>query len=213
MFDGVPRDRLSTRLARCVAGLVVCGVGIAAIVYGDLGLAPWDVLHQGISEISGIPIGMVIIVVGLALLLLWIPLRVRPGLGTILNAIIIGAVVDLVLPRLPETDAVGWRAFALTGGIVLFAVGTGLYIGAGLGPGPRDGLMTGLAARGWSIRVARTTIEVVVLAAGVALGGSVGIGTAAFAFGIGPLVHVFLPRLRLDPPPAAVAARGGVLAG
>jgi uncharacterized membrane protein YczE len=208
----VPRDRPAERLLRCVAGLVMCGAGIAAIVHAELGLAPWDVLHQGVAELTGLPIGTVIIVIGGALLVTWIPLHVRPGLGTILNTILIGVVVDLVLPRLPETDALAWRTAALLAGLVLFAVGTGLYIGAGLGPGPRDGLMTGLAARGWSVRIARTTIEVAVLVVGMLLGGAVGVGTAAFAFGIGPLVHVTLPWLRIDPPPEVIAGRGGVLA-
>lgn len=184
----------------------MCGAGIAAIIHGDLGLAPWDVLHQGISDRSGIPIGTVIVIVGFALLVLWVPLRERPGLGTVLNAVLIGVVVDLVDVVVPALDHPIARIASLAVGLLLFGVGSGLYIGAGLGPGPRDGLMTGLARRGLSIRVARTGVEVTVLVAGVALGGSVGVGTAAFAFGIGPLVQFFLPRLRVAPPAAPTVA-------
>ncbi len=183
------------RLARCVLGLVVCGVGIALIVAGDIGLAPWDVMHDGISERTGMPIGTAMIVVGFALLLVWIPLRVRPGLGTVLNAIEIGLIVDLVLPHLPEPDDVLVQLALMALGVVSFGAGTGLYIGAGLGPGPRDGLMTGLSARtGYSIRLVRTLIELTVLACGWALGGAPGVGTAVFALTIGPVVQFFLDR-------------------
>jgi uncharacterized membrane protein YczE len=187
--------RLVERLARCIGGLGLFGVGIALIVRGDLGLAPWDVFHQGVSNQTGIAIGNVIILTGLTLMVLWIPLRERPGIGTILNAVEIGLVVSLVLPLLPEPDHLVVRFMCMAGGIVLIAVGSGFYIGSGLGPGPRDGLMTGLARRGLSIRSARTGIELTVLVIGIVLGGSIGIGTAAFAFGIGPLVQVFLPHL------------------
>jgi uncharacterized membrane protein YczE len=187
--------RLIERLARCIAGLALFGVGTALIVRGDLGLAPWDVFHQGVSNQTGIGIGNVIILTGLALMVLWIPLRERPGIGTVLNAVEIGLVVGLVLPLLPEPDHLAVRFVCMSGGIVLIALGSGLYIGSGLGPGPRDGLMTGLARRGLSIRAARTAIELTVVLIGIVLGGSIGIGTAAFAFGIGPLVQVFLPRL------------------
>jgi uncharacterized membrane protein YczE len=193
----VPADRLPERLVRCVVGLALFGVGIALIVRGDLGLAPWDVLHQGIAERLGIGIGSVIVVTGALILLLWIPLRERPGIGTVLNAVEIGLVVSVVLPLLPEPDHVAVRAAATASGIIVIATGSGLYIGAGLGPGPRDGIMTGLARRGLSVRTARTLIEVTVVAAGIALGGAAGIGTVAFALAIGPLVHVLLPRLTL----------------
>lgn len=184
------------RLARCVGGLVVCGLGIASIVAADIGLAPWDVLHDGLSERTGMPIGTAMIIVGLALLLIWIPLRVRPGLGTILNAVEIGLVVDLVLPHLPESDNIPLRLVMMLAGVAAFGVGTGLYIGAGLGPGPRDGLMTGLAARSrMSLRLVRTAIEVVVLGGGWLLGGAPGLGTAVFALGIGPLVQASLHHL------------------
>jgi uncharacterized membrane protein YczE len=190
-------DRLAERLARCVGGLALFGLGVALIIRGDLGLAPWDVFHQGVSNKTGVGIGTVIIITGALLLLLWIPLRERPGIGTVLNALEIGLVVNLALPHLPETDHVAVRFALMSSGIVLIAIGSGFYIGSGLGPGPRDGLMTGLARKGLSIRTARTGIELTVMLVGLSLGGSVGIGTAAFAFGIGPLVQVFLPRLRI----------------
>lgn len=193
----MPRDRLAERLVRCVAGLVLCGLGIAAILHAELGVAPWDVLHQGISERTGIPIGTVIILVGALVLALWWPLRMRPGVGTLLNAVLIGLVVDAADPLLPDATAPSAQVAALTIGIVAMGVGSGLYIGSGLGAGPRDGLMTGVARRGHSIRVARTGIELAALAAGWALGGSIGIGTAAFALTIGPIVHVCLPRLEV----------------
>jgi len=201
---------------RCVLGLAVFGFGITLLLRAELGAAPWDVFHTGVSDRTGIPTGIVIIVTGLALLLLWIPLRERPGLGTLLNATVIGVVVDLTMPLVPVVESLGVRVTMLVAGLVLVAVGSGAYIGAGLGPGPRDGLMTGLAARSVrgrriSIRAARTSVELIVLAVGVALGGAVGVGTAAFAFGIGPLVQLVLPPLTVselrDPsPPTEVLA-------
>jgi uncharacterized membrane protein YczE len=163
------------------------------------------VFHTGVSDLTGVPVGTVIIITGLLLLLLWIPLRESPGLGTLLNAVEIGLVVDLVLPVIPEPDQPAVRIVMMLAGVGIIAVGSGLYIGAGLGPGPRDGLMTGLARRGVSIRVARTSIELVILAVGVALGGAIGIGTAVFALGIGPLVHHLLPRLTMHDPDPVVA--------
>lgn len=201
----VPTDRAVERIARCMFGLALFGGGIALIIGADLGAAPWDVFHTGLSELTGIPVGSMIILVGLALLALWIPLREQPGVGTVLNAVEIGLVVDLVLPLLPDTDGLALRAGLLVTGVVAVAVGSGFYIGAGLGPGPRDGLMTGIARRGPSIRVARTGIELSVLVAGIALGGAIGIGTAVFAIAIGPLVQVFLPHLTLTEPVPAPA--------
>jgi uncharacterized membrane protein YczE len=183
---------LTLRITQCVVGLIACGVGIAVIIAADIGLAPWDVLHTGISERTGIAVGTVIIILGVALLALWIPLRVRPGIGTILNAVLIGWTVNVTLPLLPEPVDPVWQLVEMAVGVVVFGVGTAMYIGAGLGPGPRDGLMTGLAARGWSLRLVRTAIEITVLVTGWALGGSIGIGTAVFAVTIGPLVHYFL---------------------
>jgi uncharacterized membrane protein YczE len=195
----VPSDRRVERVVRCVAGLALFGVGIALLIDAELGAAPWDVFHTGVSDLTGIPVGTVIILTGVLLLIAWIPLGERPGLGTVLNALEIGLVVDLVLPLVPDDLPLVARAAMMIGGIVLIAVGSGLYIGAGLGPGPRDGLMTGIARRGISIRAARTGIEVTVLVAGVLLGGEIGVGTALFAVAIGPLVHAFLPHLTMRP--------------
>lgn len=173
------------------------GLGISMFIASGLGLAPWDVFHQGISRLTDISIGLVIEMTGVVILLLWIPLRIRPGIGTILNAIEIGLVVYLIDDSLPQSDHLALRLAYVAGAMISVAIGSGLYIGAGLGSGPRDGLMLGLGQRGISIRVARTAIEVSVLIAGVALGGKIGLGTIAFTFGIGPLVQFFLPRLRV----------------
>lgn len=200
----IPRDRFPERLGRCVFGLFMYGLGISMLIDAELGAAPWDVFHTGVSELTGIGTGRIIIITGIALLLIWIPLRERPGLGTILNAVEIGLVVDLTLPLMPSTDLLIPRLGLMFGGIVVIAAGSGFYIGAGLGPGPRDGLMTGLSKRSVgsysiSTRTARTSVELIVLAVGIALGGSIGIGTAAFTIGIGPLVQIFLPRLAMQP--------------
>jgi uncharacterized membrane protein YczE len=182
--------------------LVLYGLGVAMLVEADLGLAPWEVLHQGISRRTGIPIGTVGIIVGLAVLVLWIPLRERIGLGTVLNVVLIGVVIDVTLWWWPWADLDAYGRWALlVGGTLVVAIGSGFYIGAGLGPGPRDGLMTGLAKRGIPIGWARGSIELTVLFIGYLLGGTVGIGTLVFAFGIGPLVGAILPRLTIDPSP------------
>ena len=204
----IPRDRPTERILKCLFGLVLFGIGISLLIDADLGAAPWDVFHTGVSEITGISTGWVIVITGVLLLLLWIPLRERPGLGTVLNAIVIGIVVDIALPIIGEPDNLLIRLAMMFGGVVVVAIGSGFYIGAGLGPGPRDGLMTGLAkhsvaGRSISVRVARTFVEVVVLVIGVLLGGAIGLGTAAFTFGIGPLVQVFLPRLTMAPAPVS----------
>jgi uncharacterized membrane protein YczE len=191
-----PRERVP----RLVAGLVLCGLGIAFLVAADLGLAPWSVLDQGISDRTGIPIGTVSIIVGTVVLLAWVPLRERPGLGTVLNVVLIGVTTDLALLVLDTPDALPARLGYLAVGAFLFGPGSGLYIGAGLGPGPRDGLMTGLAGRGvGSIRLVRTAIELSALAVGWLLGGSAGLGTVVFAVTIGPNVQLFLPRLTVRP--------------
>lgn len=197
MFLPIPSDRLPERLVRCILGLALFGLGIAMFLTSELGLAPWDVLHQGVSERLGIPVGVVIEITGVFILLLWIPLRERLGLGTVLNAIEIGLVVYLLDGVLPVTDLLVPRVLYVVGGLVAIAAGSGLYIGAGLGSGPRDGLMLGLSKRGISVRLARTGVEVTALVVGLLLGGTVGVGTLAFTFGIGPLVQVFLPRLRI----------------
>jgi uncharacterized membrane protein YczE len=200
MLPFPPARELGPRLARLLLGLTLFGIGLALMVVADLGLSPWDVLHQGISRRTGIPIGTVVIIMGFAVLLLWIPLKERIGIGTVANAVVIGLVLDgalLVLPETLEDLAVRWAA--LLAGVVLVAVGSGFYIGAGLGPGPRDGLMTGLARHGISIAWARAGIETTVLVVGWLLGGTVGVGTVIFAFGMGPLVQFFLQRLSVIP--------------
>ena len=191
------RERLAERLARCVAGLAIFGTGISLQMTAGLGSPPWDVFHQGVSERTGVSVGRVIIATGLGLMVLWVPLRQRPGIGTVLNAVVIGLVADAVLAVLETPSAPAARIGMLVVGILLTGVGTGLYIGSALGPGPRDGLMTGIAARGPSIRLARTVIEVTVLAIGWRLGGTLGVGTLLFAVSIGPLAQWFLPRLSL----------------
>lgn len=187
------------RFARLLLGLVLCGLGIAVMVAADLGLGPWDVLHQGLSELTGVPIGRVGIAVGALVLLLWWPLRERPGIGTLANVVVIGLVIDAVLLVLRTPEGMAARVALMASGPVLFAVGSGYYIGAAMGPGPRDGVMTGLARRGWPIGWVRAGIEVTVLLAGIALGGTAGLGTIAFAASIGPLVAFFLPRLAVAP--------------
>ena len=195
-----PLHELGPRLARLIFGLVLFGIGLALMVVADLGLSPWDVLHQGISIHTGIPIGTVVIITGFVVLLMWIPLKERIGIGTIANAIVIGLVLDGMLLILPETlDHITLRWIAMLGGVAIVAIGSGFYIGAGLGPGPRDGLMTGLARRGIPIAWNRAGIEITVLVAGWLLGGTVGVGTVVFAFGMGPLVQFFLKRLSVIP--------------
>lgn len=189
----------ANRLGRCVAGLAAFGLGIQLILEAHLGAAPWDVFHQGVAEKLDVSIGLVIVATGLLLLLVWIPLRQRPGIGTILNALEIGFTVDLIAPLVPRPELLAVRLAYVAFGLVAIAIGSALYIGSGLGAGPRDGIMMGLRDRGISVRVARTAIEVVVLLAGLALGGTVGIGTIAFTFGIGPLVQILLPRFLLPP--------------
>jgi uncharacterized membrane protein YczE len=194
------RNQLAARLPRLLMGLVLFGVGIAVMVVANLGLSPWEVLHQGISRNTGIPIGTVGIITGVLVLVLWIPLHERIGIGTILNVILIGLVVDLTLWFMPETIDETWlRWILMLGGTVAIAFGSGLYIGTGLGPGPRDGLMMGLQRKGINVGIARIGIEVSVLVIGWLMGGTVGVGTVVFAFGVGPLVAVFLPRLSLEP--------------
>ena len=191
---GLPASEVRRRLPRLVFAFVVLGFGIALMVRADLGLSPWDVLHQGISERTGIGIGTIGILVGLLVLLTWIPLGERIGLGTVLNVLIIGTVIDLVLPRLPDqlSDAGQWT-FMLAG-TFLIGPGAALYLSCGLGAGPRDGVMTALVDRGMSLRVIRTVMEVSVLVAGWVLGGTIGIGTVLFAVTIGPNIHFFLER-------------------
>jgi uncharacterized membrane protein YczE len=172
----------------------------AMLVLAGLGLDPWDVFHQGLARHSTLPIGTWAIIVGAIVLLLWLPLWQRPGLGTLSNVLVIGLVINGVLAFVPVPTSLPVRIITLCTAVLLNGVATGAYIGAGMGPGPRDGLMTGLALRGGSIRVVRTSIEVTVLVAGFLLGGTVGIGTLLYALAIGPLVHQFIPMLRVDEP-------------
>jgi uncharacterized membrane protein YczE len=164
---------------------------------GNLGLPPWDVFHDGVSKIIGLPFGTTIVLTSAFVMLLWIPLRQAPGIGTILNAIEVGVAAGIFLSIVPEVHAMPLRIFLMLGGIVVTGIGSGFYIGAGLGPGPRDGLMVGLAKRGINIGKARTGVEIAVLLAGVALGGSIGVGTIAFAVLIGPIVAKTLPLLQI----------------
>jgi uncharacterized membrane protein YczE len=197
---------LRRRLVQLLVGLVAAGVGIGLIVRSDLGLGPWDVLHQGLAERTGVPMGMVVIAVGVVVLAAWVPLRQRLGLGTLLNVIVVGTVLDLSLAVLPVVEGLALRAVLLGTGVVAVGLGSGLYLGAGLGPGPRDGLMTALAARGPSVRLVRTGIELSALGAGWLLGGTVGVGTVVFALAIGPLVQLFLARFTRSPAPVPVAS-------
>jgi uncharacterized membrane protein YczE len=185
-----PRVR---RLTQLYAGLVLYGVSDSMLLLAGLGVDPWDVLHQGLSRRIGLGVGTWAVIVGVLVLLLWIPLRQRPGFGTLSNVIVIGLVVDVVLATVPPVHGFAARLVVMLSGVVLNGIATGAYIGAGLGPGPRDGLMTGLAARGHSIRVVRTCIEVTVLISGWLLGGTVGLGTVVYALGIGPIAHVSIP--------------------
>lgn len=188
------------RLVQLVLGLALFGASIALLVRADLGLFPWDVLHQGVARATGLPLGVVVILASVVVLALWIPLRQRPGLGTVANVVLVGAFVDLTLAVLPTVEALPARVALLVAGVVLNAAATGLYIGAGYGPGPRDGLMTGLAARGWSLRWSRLGIELAVLGVGLALGGTVGVGTVLYALAVGPLVQPFLALFTVPAP-------------
>ena len=201
---------LIRRLSRLLSGLVICGLGLSMMIAADLGLGPWDVLHQGLARITGAPIGVMVIAVGFAVLLLWIPLKERPGVGTIANVVVIGVVIDLVLLVVDTPGSLLVRSLMMLSGPVLFAIGSGFYLGVRMGPGPRDGVMTGLAKRGMPVGVVRGALEVSVLVLGWALGGTVGAGTIWFALGIGPMVHWCLPRLAMrsdDVAPGVRSAR------
>ncbi|MEU2895403.1 membrane protein YczE [Streptomyces sp. NPDC001273] len=184
---------LARRLFQLYAGLALYGASSALLVRSGLGLEPWNVLHQGLSERTGLSMGVVLTIVGAAVLLLWIPLRQRPGLGTISNVLVIGAAMDATLAVVPDAHAMAVRVPLMTAGIVLNGAATGLYIAARFGPGPRDGLMTGLHQHtGVSVRLVRTAIEITVVVTGFLLGGTVGVGTLLYAVTIGPLAQVFL---------------------
>jgi len=192
------------RLVQLYLGLVLYGVSASLLVLARLGLDPWDVFHQGLARHTGLAIGTWSILVGLCVMVLWIPLRQRPGIGTVSNVVLIGGTMDVVLGHVAPPHTLAWRIVCLVAGVFLSGVATGAYIGAGLGPGPRDGLMTGLVARGGSIRVVRTGIEVTVLVTGWLLGGTVGVGTVLYAVSIGPLAHVFVPLFSSSDAPEPV---------
>ncbi|MFF5537689.1 YitT family protein [Streptomyces cinerochromogenes] len=188
-----PSRHLPRRLVQLYAGLTLYGASSAMLVAAGLGLEPWNVLHQGLAELTGMSIGTVLIIVGAAVLLLWVPLRQRPGLGTVSNVFVIGFAMDGTIALLPEARSLAVRVPLLLVGIVLNGAATGLYIAARFGPGPRDGLMTGLHRRtGRSIRLIRTAVEVAVVVTGFLLGGSIGVGTVLYAVSIGPLAQAFL---------------------
>ena len=204
-------SELRRRLPRLALGLFFLGGGIALTLRARLGVSPWDVLHQGVATRLGVSFGLVVIGLGLVVLVAWIPMHQRLGLGTVINTLTVGLITDAALARIPAQHHVGAQWAMLIGGVVSIALGVGLYIGAGLGPGPRDGLMTGIAARGVPIWLVRTGLELGALIVGWALGGDVGIGTLVFAVGIGPLGHWFLNRFHLgvdgvDPDPTAAFA-------
>jgi uncharacterized membrane protein YczE len=191
-------ELLRRRLVQLIAGLVLFGVGVGLMLQSDLGVPPWDVLHQGLARRFGMTVGIWSIFVSVAVLFFWLPLREPYGLGTLLNAVIIGVVIDVTAVVFPEAGSTAVAWLMLTSGVILIGVASGLYIGANLGPGPRDGLMTGIAKRGPSIRLTRAVMEITVLTVGWILGGTFGVGTIVFALAIGPLAQYFLPRLRIS---------------
>jgi len=200
---------LSRRIGQLLLGLFLYGIGIALMVRGAIGVPPWDVLSQGVSLRTGLPFGLVTNIVGVFVLLLWIPIRQKPGIGTVANVLLVGPSAQLGLWLLPAPEDLLPRILMFALGLAMVAVATGLYIGARMGPGPRDGLMTGIHRRyGVRIWIARTAVELTVLAIGWVLGGNVGIGTLAFALLIGPMVNVTIPRLMV---PAAITGRDPVI--
>jgi uncharacterized membrane protein YczE len=203
------RHRPVRRLTQLFVGLVLYGFSMALMIRSGLGLNPWDVFHQGLSRLTGLSMGTVVIAVGALVLLAWIPLRQRPGIGTVANVVVIGLAVDASLALLPPGGPLALRVVLLVAGIVGNGAATALYLGARLGPGPRDGLMTGVVARrpGRSLRLVRTVIEVGVLVVGAVLGGTVGVGTVAYALTIGSLAQLFLPLFDVAEPVPPAAGR------
>lgn len=191
-------DNLARRIIQLNVGLVLFGAGVGLMLQSGLGVPPWDVLHQGLANQIGLTVGIWSIIVSFAVLIMWLPLRERYGIGTLLNAVVIGLMIDVTALVVPEQDELLVTLPMLAVGILLIGFASGLYIGANLGPGPRDGLMTAIARRGLSVRVTRWILEIAVLVIGWILGGTFGVGTVAFALFIGPLVHYFLPRWTID---------------
>ena len=188
------------RIPQLLAGLALFGFGSGLMIQSQLGNPPWDVFHEGFSLSSPLSIGIAAIATSFGVLLLWIPLRERPGIGTLANAVLVGVFIDLTVLGVATPAGLAMRIALMVGGVVLVGIGSGMYIGVRLGPGPRDGLMTGLAKRGISITAARTGVEAAALGVGWFLGGTVGLGTVLFAVAIGPLVEFFLPRFDVGPP-------------
>ncbi|UKA63291.1 YitT family protein [Arthrobacter sp. FW306-04-A] len=204
---------MTRRITQLMIGLAMYGVSLAMFIRAGLGLDPWDAFHQGVAGKIGWSIGTVVVVVSFLVLLLWIPLRQMPGFGTLANAVLVGVFADIGLALIPAFSHLGGQIAMLAGAVVLNGIASACYIGARLGPGARDGLMTGLARRtGWSVRLSRTLIEVVVLGVGWLLGGSVGVGTVVYALAIGPLVQLLLPLFTV-PEKASQVAPEEVLAG
>lgn len=198
MFIPLSGHRLPRRIIQLLAGLVVFGSGIGLMLESELGLPPWDVLHQGLTERFGLSVGVWSILVSVVVLLFWLPLREPYGIGTLFNAIVVGVMIDVTAAAIPDLSEAWLRWTVLLIGIFLVGLASGMYIGANLGPGPRDGLMTGIARRGPSIRLTRTALELAALAIGWLLGGTFGIGTVIYALAMGPLVQFFLPRWAVD---------------
>ncbi|PJJ81355.1 putative membrane protein YczE [Salinibacterium amurskyense] len=199
-----PRLTMTRRIAQLGFGLFFYGFAIALMIRAEIGVAPWDVLGQGVSLSTGLPFGLVTNIVGLIVLLLWIPIRQKPGIGTVFNVALVGPSAQVGLWILPEIEGLGLRILVFVAGLLLLGIATGLYLGARFGPGPRDGLMTGIHHRyGGKIWIVRSSIELVVLTIGAILGGNLGWGTLAFALLIGPIVHFTMPRLMV---PAAITA-------
>jgi uncharacterized membrane protein YczE len=199
---------LRVRLPRLLLGIVALSLGATLIIQAKLGVSPWDVLHQGLAELTGLSFGTVVVILGVIILVVWIPLGQRFGIGTVINTLTVGFIIDGFLGVIGAPHDLLLRWVMLLAGIVVLALGMGMYIGAGLGPGPRDGLMTGISAKGFPLWLVRTLLELAALVAGWILGGDVGIGTVLFAFGIGPIGHWFLVRFHLgvggiDPDPTA----------
>jgi uncharacterized membrane protein YczE len=197
------------RIAQLLVGLFLYGIAIAMMVRAGIGVAPWDVLTQGLNRQTGLSFGLLTVIIGAVVLLLWIPIRQKPGVGTVLNVLLIGPAADVGLAVIPQQHEPVLQGLLFAAGLALLAVATGLYIGARLGPGPRDGLMTGIHNRyGWKLWIVRTGIEVTVLTVGWLLGGQVGIGTLAFALLVGPMVGVTLPLLTVPLPRVGASPAG-----
>lgn len=200
------------RLLQLYVGLCLYGISTAMFVRANLGADPWDVFHLGVGKVFDLDIGTVMILTGALVLLLWIPIRQRPGLGTLSNVIVLGLAANATMALLPTPSSLPMQSLLMMAAVVLNALATGMYIGAGFGPGPRDGLMTGIHARtGWSVRAIRTCIEITVLIIGYFLGGSVGIGTLVYALAIGPLIQLCLPWFQVERKTGPALKKEGVL--